>query len=274
MSLLRPFGVLGIGLTLLVVAASCGPNGGPRPVRVALLEELKGTVALKNCDLKRYGSANDGGYLMCANLIKGGESAYSYGIDREDNWGCQISKELGVPTHQYDCFTKERPTCDGGKFVYHDECIGDKKEMKKAGDAQKLFDTLTNQIEKNGDKDKKHLVMKIDVEGAEWDSLNSTSEDVLNRIDQLDMEFHGVHDQKFVDVIKKLKKTFWLVSVHFNNYSCNKNFEPLPARAYQVLWVNKRLAEVDPGKPGHVPGAAPDTPDAPQGKDCQPEKWN
>ncbi|MFO0737760.1 MAG: hypothetical protein U0270_17850 [Labilithrix sp.] len=253
-----------------VMAAACGPNGGSRPARVALAEELK-PVGLKNCELKRYGSANDGGYLMCANLLKGVEALYSYGIDREDNWGCQLSKEFQLPVHQYDCFTPERPKCDGGKFVYHDECVGNKTESKPGGGGgPKPFDTIANQLKKNGDGEKKHLVVKIDVEGAEWESLTATSDDVFDRIDTLVGEFHGVGEQRFVDVIKRLKTKFWMVSVHFNNYSCSKNFEPLPARAYQILWINKRIGEMDPSVKPHVAGEPPDTPDAPQGEiDCQ-----
>ena len=72
----------------------------PRANREALLGELQ-TVTLKNCTLKRYGSAHDGGYLMCENLTGGVQTAYSYGIDTEDNWGCDVSKQLGVPVHQY-----------------------------------------------------------------------------------------------------------------------------------------------------------------------------
>ncbi len=40
-----------------------------RRVREAILAELQ-PVVLKNCTLKRFGSANDGGYLMCENLIE------------------------------------------------------------------------------------------------------------------------------------------------------------------------------------------------------------
>jgi len=40
-----------------------------RELREIILAELQ-PVALKNCTLKRFGSANDGGYLMCENLIE------------------------------------------------------------------------------------------------------------------------------------------------------------------------------------------------------------
>ncbi len=252
----------------LVVTAGCGKktkkSDPGRPVREQLAAELR-PVALSNCQLRRFGSVNDGGYLLCENLIKGVESAYSYGIEHEDNFGCVISKEFGVGIHQYDCFTEDRPTCPGGTFVFHDECVGVKAETIEGN----LFDSLTGQIEKNGDRGKR-LIMKIDVEGAEWDSLLSTSDEVLGQFDQLAMELHGVDNAKYVEVLKKLKKTFHLVSLHFNNYACSKKkFAPLPADAYQVLFVNKRLGVVDPNGAPRVSGSPPDAPDNGSAADCQ-----
>ena len=61
-------------------------------------------VRLSNCTLERFGSPHDGGYLLCANLLGQIESAYSYGISGDDNWGCDVSKRYHVPVHQYDCF--------------------------------------------------------------------------------------------------------------------------------------------------------------------------
>ena len=130
-----------------------------RQTRVALLAELR-PVVLKNCTLKRFGSVNDGGYLLCDNLSEGIESAYSYGIGHNDDFGCDVSKRYGVPVHQYDCFDPTRPTCEGGKFVFHNECIGPRPERDEN---QRLFDTLQNQISKNLDTGKR-LIVKIDVE--------------------------------------------------------------------------------------------------------------
>jgi hypothetical protein len=54
------------------------PTITARQIRQQLLMELQ-PVALQNCTMKRVGSPNDGGYLMCGNLLGGVESAYSYG---------------------------------------------------------------------------------------------------------------------------------------------------------------------------------------------------
>jgi hypothetical protein len=260
-------GLLSCLILTAVVAASSGRQVRPadplRQTRVALLAELQ-PVALKNCTLKRFGGVNDGGYLMCQNLIAGLGSAYSYGIDTEDNWGCQVSREFGVPVHQYDCFTPHRPSCQGGRAVYHNECIGPKKESIES----RPFDTLANQISKNGDSGKR-LIVKIDVEGAEWNSLLATPDAVLDRIDQLPMELHGVNEARFLEVVRKLKRTFYPVTLHFNNYACAAGLEPMPAYAYQVLFVNKRLAVVDPSSSGRGLANAPYARDNPATPDCQ-----
>ena len=111
MTPLRSVTLTVVGVALFAAAACDSPErraARAREVRVALFEELK-PVTLKNCDLKRYGGANDGGYLMCENLIQGIQTAYSYGIDTEDNWGCQLSRQLSVPVHQYRLFYEGAP---------------------------------------------------------------------------------------------------------------------------------------------------------------------
>jgi hypothetical protein len=261
-------------LALVVVATSSsfcgqsnGQSAGDREDRQALWNEIR-PVALKNCTLRRFGSVYDGGYLMCENLISGIESAYSYGIGTEDNWGCELSRKLGVGIHQYDCFTPHRPACPNGRFVFHNECIGPKVEIIDSHS----FGTLANQIAKNGDIGK-HLLVKMDVEGAEWESLMATPNELLEKIDQLPMELHGVDKPRFVEVMRKLKQTFYLVSVHFNNHACSNDIDPFSAWAFQVLFVNKRLGVVDPDGPVRQPGSPPDAPDNPAMADCQPKEF-
>jgi hypothetical protein len=94
-------------------------------------------------------------------------------------------------------------------------------------------------------------------------------DETLSRIDQLVVEFHGVKDERYPSVIRKLKQLFHVANLHFNNFSCATRLEPFPAWAFEVLFVNKRLAEVD--ESGTRPQAPhpldlPNTPDRP---DCQ-----
>ena len=229
-------------------------------------------VALSNCQLERFGEANDGGYLMCGNLLSGIESAYSYGISGYDKWGCDISKKADVTVHQYDCFNTNQPACYGGETVFHAECVGDTTELIEG----RAFDTVENQFARNGDSAKR-IVLKIDVEGAEWDALLSAPDEILAQIDQLAVEFHWIEDEhfrwvqedKYLRVVQRLKQFFEVGHIHFNNASCIGDLAPFPTWAYEVLFVSKRLAVVDPSR--RAGGVHPlDAPNNPSYADCQP----
>ena len=259
-----------IALVIIAFAAAAAVLVGARvhdaagrELRETILAELQ-PVALKNCTLKRFGSANDGGYLMCQNLIEPIDAAYSYGIGPNDDWGCDVSRRYHVPVHQYDCFDPARPTCSGGAFVFHNECVGDRTGYRKSH----LFDTLENQIRKNGDTSR-HVIIKMDIEGGEWDSLFAAPDELLASIPQIAMEMHGFDNPKIVEVIRKLKRNFYLVNLHFNNWSCTSKASPLPAWAYQVLWVNKRIGIVDPTAPVPAPMSPLNAPDSATWSDCQ-----
>ena len=238
------------------------PPRSPAEVRAALFAEVQ-PVKLANCELERFGEAHDGGYLMCGNLLGEVEAGYSYGINGFDGWGCQISTKLGVRVHQYDCFNTEAPLCPAGNAVFHAECVADTRHVEDG----RPFDTIANQTMANGDGTKR-IVLKIDVEGAEWDSFLQTPDDVLRRIDQLAVEFHFVNEEKFIRAIRKLKTHFYVAHVHFNNWSCRPDLQPFPAYAYEVLFVSRRLGVVVPSERwgGLAPADAPNNPDTP---DCQ-----
>ena len=232
-------------------------------LRRAVLAELQ-PVALKNCALERFGSANDGGYLMCENLLENLDAGYSYGVGRNDDWGCEVSRRYQVPVHQYDCFDPARPTCESGSFVFHHACLGPRAEERDS----RVFDTLENQIRSNGHEGRQ-LVLKIDIEGAEWDALAAAPDDLLASIPQVAMELHGFDDRRILEVLRKLNRHFYLVNLHFNNWSCTWWGAPFPAWAYQVLWVNKRIAEIDPSVPVPAPMSPLNAPDATMRPDCQ-----
>jgi hypothetical protein len=202
---------------------------------------------------------------MCANLLDDARAGYSYGIAGYDKWGCDISKKLGVTVHQYDCFDPRRPSCPGGKTVFHDECVSDRTRRTDG----RFFDTIANQLARNGDA-RRHIVMKIDVEGAEWESLLHAPDALLERIDQMAVEFHRSEDrdEEYLRVVQRLLRFFYVAHLHFNNFACVSHLDPLPAWAYEVLFVNKRVGRVDPSRNagGLHPQDAPNNPEAP---DCQ-----
>jgi hypothetical protein len=255
--------IIAVAAAVVLVIGGVVYHAAARKLREAILAELQ-PVALKNCTFKRFGSANDGGYLMCENLVDPLDAAYSYGVGPNDDWGCEVSRRYHVPVYQYDCFDPARPTCNGGTFVFHDECVGNRTGYR----GKHFFDTLENQIRKNGDTER-HLLIKMDIEGAEWDTLLAAPEELLASIPQVTMEMHGYNDPKILAVIRKLKRHFYLVNLHFNNWSCTWKAAPLPAWAYQTHWVNKRIGVLDQTAPVPAPMSPLNAPDSPTWRDCQ-----
>src|SRR5262245_8261499 len=242
--------LIAVALVFVAFAVAISVTRGRRPprhvavghedqIRHVLFTEIQ-PVAVTNCQLERFGEPHDGGYLLCRNLLDRVGAAYSYGISGYDQWGCDVSTRLQVPVHEYDCFNLTRPVCKAGTAVFHGECIGTSRRSEDG----RPFDTLENQVRANGDAGK-GLVVKMDVEGAEWDAFLGASDDVLQQIDQMDVEFHGIDDKRFILALWKLKQHFVIASLHWNNFACAFGEAPFPSSVYELLLVNKRLAVAD-----------------------------
>lgn len=250
-----------VGLQLNLYSQVSGKTGTPQQ-RETLFQLLR-PVTLANCQLERFGETYDGGYLLCANLLEDVRSGYSYGISGYDKWGCDVSTKRKVPVHQYDCFNLTRPVCPAGNMRFHEECVG----VSTAKEDGRVFDTMQNQVARNGDAGKR-IVLKIDVEGAEWGSFLTAPDELLKQVDQIAVEFHGI-DEKSVAAVQRLKQFFEVAHIHYNNFTCYDGMAPFESWAYEVLFVNKRLAVVSPAV--KAAGAHPaDAPNTPFLSDCQP----
>jgi hypothetical protein len=240
--------------------------------RKALFAMLQ-PVALANCQLERFGESSDGGYLMCGNLLGDVRSGYSYGISGYDGWGCEISRKYDITVHQYDCFNTTQPLCLFGDTVFHAECVGDSTETVNG----RVFDTVKNQFARNGDHAAR-IVLKIDVEGAEWASLLAMPDDTLRQVDQLAVEFHWaenesfnwVHDERYVRAVTRLRQFFEVAHIHYNNTSCIGDLQPFPSHAFEVLFVAKRLAIVAHDRQASIPHPL-DAPNNPAFAECEPK---
>ena len=236
-----------------------------RALRQALFDVLQ-PVALAKCDLERFGEPHDGGYVLCGNLLRDARAGYSYGINGYDKWGCDVAARITSPVHQYDCFNLTVPVCRNQRTVFHAECVGPAAKVEDG----RPFDSIVGHLSKNGDAGRR-IVLKMDIEGAEWDSLMATPDDVLRLIDQLAIEFHGRPHDRHLELMQRLRRFFHVAHLHFNNFACVPDIEPFPAWAYEVLFVNKQLDDAGPSRParGPLPIDAPNNPDAP---DCRPTR--
>ena len=159
-----------------------------------------------------------------ANLIRELGAAYSYGIGSNDDWGCAVSRQYKVPTHQYDCSIQRVP------FARADVSSSMTSASATDGSSGCRGRSIRSPIRSpaNGDAGK-HLLVKMDVEGAEWASLMATPDAVFERIDQIALELHGVQDARYLATVKRLKQHFHVVNLNANNQACTPDAAPFPA---------------------------------------------
>lgn len=232
-------------LVLILVFAAVFLEGCADYPRVdTIIQTHLKPVALQNCNLQRFGDVDDGGYLLCANLLDRIGSVYSYGIDGRDNFGCSIARAHSIVVHQFDPFNTDRPACNNELTLFHEEGIADKSFTDKSN---RRFDSLEAHIKRHGDENKP-LLVKMDVEGAEWDSLLALSDATFSQIQQLTMEIHWLYSAGTTDKMERafvrLSEHFYVAHVHNNNNRCGSGSTIFQSDVMEVTYVNKNVARL------------------------------
>jgi hypothetical protein len=153
-------------------------------------------------EMKRYGRDEDGGYVIYDNPL-GATHLLGYGVDKDVSFENQLTEAWGIKATIFDHTIDEVPLT-GPSVTYVKEGIG-------ASTAPPLF-SLENHV-KRFVPDGSNFILKMDVEGAEWDVLRTAD---LSRVCQLIVEFHEPRGD-YSDVIKKINEMFYLVHIHGNN---------------------------------------------------------
>jgi hypothetical protein len=172
----------------------------------------------------RIGEAHDGGYLMCSDQLGSQiQAAYSAGIEQHDKFSSDIYNLLHVPVHQFDCtVAATAQSCDGCHF--HKVCF--KGEDGRGAMSGKTSWTLNEVLSETGaaNAPARSLVMKMDIEGAEWFVLNPRGVDSVDwgKFSQLVIEFHSIgnekrHEEYLGGLTKLLDAGFKVAHIHGNN---------------------------------------------------------
>lgn len=163
-------------------------------------------------NLVRIGGNTDGGYVML-DEFKSNYVAYSFGIGRDVSWDMKVA-DYGLKVHCYD-HTIDRLPLDDERLQFHQIGIGACDYPKKR------IMSINSILKQNGDEKRDNMILKIDVEGAEWDFIDSIDSCILEKFRQITMELHGLCEvldsEKKIRVLKKIRKTHYPVWIHANN---------------------------------------------------------
>lgn len=151
---------------------------------------------------KRYGRDEDGGYVILDAPL-GAVHILGYGVDKDVSFENQLAEAWSIKAHVFDHTIDQIPPTSEA-VTYVKEGIGSKDE-----DPLYTLETHVKRYVPDGS----NFVLKMDVEGAEWDVLKTAD---LSRVSQLIIEFHDLQEDHS-DVIKKINEMFYLVHIHGNN---------------------------------------------------------
>lgn len=177
------------------------------------------------CGKVRTGGPHDGGYVM-ANDFRGNRIGYSIGVGPQVDWDVEMAGR-GMHIYQYD-HTVESVPAEHPNFHYFKLGIG-----PDLSDPELV--TLERMLENNDHLSEENMLLKVDVEGAEWDVFDSMSSNLLQKFDQIVVEYHGL---EFLDresfrsranrVFKTINHTHRVIHIHGNNYASFSMIHNIP----------------------------------------------
>lgn len=203
-------------------------------------KELHSLLITKQCvdgELVRVGGSNDGGYVMSEAALNGG-IAYSFGINDDVAWDSDMVKR-GYDIYMYDHTISALPE-ECARFHF------DRKGISAGSISVAPLFTLEDLLRENGHSGIPHMVLKMDVEGAEWGFLHSTSSDVLQQFDQIVFELHGLlnldKQEEILAALRKINATHQLVHIHANNYANSVSWgELVVSDAIEVSYIRRGI---------------------------------
>lgn len=162
----------------------------------------------------RIGGMGDGGYVML-DRFSDTKAAYSLGVGGDVSWDLAIA-ERGIPVYQFD-HTVDGPPASHPLFKFKKNGIGPKDED--------VFLSIDSILRRNEHMESRDLILKIDIECAEWDVFDQISVSTLSCFDQIVIEMHSFlrlreHDwlARTQRVLGKLNRSHVAFHVHANNW--------------------------------------------------------
>lgn len=205
---------------------------------------LKAELLPRGQVLDRLGKAYDGGYVLADDFTED-MHVYSFGIANDVSFEMELAKR-GLQIYLHDHTIHQLPE-EHENFCFRKLGISHMDESQN----QKL--SLQTLLAMNHDMENNQLILKMDVEGAEWDFLAEVSEQVLSRFRQITFELHRLTDisqsERILGGLEKLNRTHQLVWIHANNFGhIERAGENLEIPAYvEATYLNRALYHTHKG---------------------------
>ncbi len=162
----------------------------------------------------RIGRQFDGGYIMVDDFSNV-KTIYSCGICDDVSWDMDMAERTGADIFMYD-HTIDALPANHPKFHFFKTGIAGEYDA----DHPEL-ETLPRLIERNGHSDDRNMILKIDIEGAEYLTFAEMDHNTLTRFSQIVTELHFIAqpdmESTICFVLEKLNATHQAVHIHANN---------------------------------------------------------
>ena len=161
--------------------------------------------AAVGCQKVRLGNVGDGGYVSLDDF-RPGDVAFSLGINDDISWD-EDAADRGLIIHQFD-HTVNDPAPHDPRMIFQKKMIA----RDTGTETQNLSDLIRTW---DRGETRPNLVLKMDIEGSEWDVWESTPLSALSRFSQILCEVHGLNQladtgrrKQIYRCIKKLYKSY------------------------------------------------------------------
>lgn len=205
----------------------------------SLREKLTAKAVVNEMKFVRVGKLYDGGYVLVDDF-SADMKVYSFGIAGDVSFDKHLANK-GLDIHMYDHTIHGLPE-QHDKFHFYKTGISAIDEPENSKLSMKTI------LEMNGDAENHSLILKMDVEGAEWDFINTVSSELLNQFIQITFELHRLTDVKnsenILNALDKLNQTHQMVWIHANNYGHIEEADGFEIPAYvEITYLNKSRFE-------------------------------
>ncbi|WP_294153693.1 hypothetical protein [uncultured Selenomonas sp.] len=234
---------------------------------------LRAALQVKRCNvpLQRVGKSHDGGYLMVP--PKTGGIAYSFGISDDVSWDAAMA-DYGYQIYMYDHTIETLPAQRAEFHFFREEIASNPTDLPP------LY-PLAHALEVNQHTDQQNMILKMDVEGAEWGFLMYTPSAILSQFDQIVIEFHDLvkphsreRSSQMLYCLQKMQETHELVHLHANNFGCMVEMDGhIYGDVLEATYVRKELISTEADRELSLPHAL-DEPNNPDMPEIRLGQWN